>query len=116
MMYLTVLTIKQRKVQSKVLHLEWFLLLKSNFLLSPVHLKLFLTLSIAIMIRISLQRLFESRIALLRKEQAMAYTRGLVAGFEINSIDDLIYFANAFGASRLRYELQRYNLTSSCKL
>ncbi|MED6130685.1 hypothetical protein PIB30_002796 [Stylosanthes scabra] len=32
----------------------------------------------------------------------MAYTRGLVAGFEINSIDDLIHFANAFGALRLR--------------
>ncbi|KAK7327924.1 hypothetical protein VNO77_22017 [Canavalia gladiata] len=52
--------------------------------------------------KISLQRLLESRIALLRKEQAMAYTRGLVAGFEIDSIDDLIYFANAFGAVRLR--------------
>ncbi|XP_027358185.1 COP1-interacting protein 7 isoform X2 [Abrus precatorius] len=57
---------------------------------------------IAVMIRISLQRLLESRIALLRKEQAMAYTRGLVAGFEIDSIDDLIYFANTFGAVRLR--------------
>ncbi|KAF1882402.1 hypothetical protein Lal_00039050 [Lupinus albus] len=52
--------------------------------------------------KISLQRLLESRIALLRKEQAMAYTRGLVAGFEIDNIDDLIYFANAFGALRLR--------------
>jgi len=36
----------------------------------------------------------------------MAYSRGLVAGFEIDSIDDLIYFANAFGATRLRYELE----------
>lgn len=62
------------------------------------------------MIRISLQRLLESRIALLRKEQAMAYTRSLVSGFEVDSIDDLVYFANAFGASRLRYELKRYNL------
>ncbi|KAK7302743.1 hypothetical protein RJT34_13639 [Clitoria ternatea] len=52
--------------------------------------------------KISLQRVLESRIALLRKEQAMAYTRGLVAGFEIESIDHLIYFANAFGAVRLR--------------
>ncbi|XP_057761695.1 COP1-interacting protein 7 isoform X1 [Arachis stenosperma] len=52
--------------------------------------------------KVSLQRLLESRIALLRKEQAMAYTRGLVAGFEINSIDDLMHFANAFGALRLR--------------
>ena len=73
--------------------------------------------SIAIMFRISLQRLLESRIALLRKEQAMAYTRGLVAGFEIANIDDLIYFANAFGALRLRYELERYNLKDfTCKL
>ncbi|KAL2341928.1 hypothetical protein Fmac_009868 [Flemingia macrophylla] len=52
--------------------------------------------------KVSLHRLLESRIALLRKEQAMAYTRGLVAGFEIDSIDDLIHFANAFGAVRLR--------------
>lgn len=48
--------------------------------------------------------------ALLRKEQAMAYTRSLVAGFDIDNIDDLVYFANAFGASRLRYELEIYNL------
>lgn len=54
------------------------------------------------MIRMSFQRLLESRLALLRKEQAMAYARGLVAGFEIDNIDDLICFANAFGASRLR--------------
>ncbi|KAK7412310.1 hypothetical protein VNO78_03763 [Psophocarpus tetragonolobus] len=52
--------------------------------------------------KVSLHRVLESRIALLRKEQAMAYTRGLVSGFEIDSIDDLIYFANAFGAVRLR--------------
>ncbi|KAI4296673.1 hypothetical protein L6164_036614 [Bauhinia variegata] len=52
--------------------------------------------------KISLQRLLESRIALLRKEQAMAYARGRVAGFEIANIDDLIHFANAFEAFRLR--------------
>lgn len=47
----------------------------------------------------------------------MAYTRGLVAGFEIDSIDDLIYFANAFGAARLRYEPERYDLqVLTCKL
>lgn len=33
----------------------------------------------------------------------MAYARGAVAGYEIDSIDDLILFADAFGASRLRY-------------
>ena len=69
------------------------------------------------MFRVSLHRLLESRIALLRKEQAMAYTRGLVAGFEIDSIDDLIYFANAFGAARLRYELEIYYLlVLTCKM
>lgn len=34
----------------------------------------------------------------------MAYARGIVAGFEMDSVDDLIYFADAFGALRLRYE------------
>ncbi|KAI8024736.1 COP1-interacting protein 7 [Camellia lanceoleosa] len=37
-----------------------------------------------------------------RKEQAMAYARALVTGFEMDYIDDLISFADAFGASRLR--------------
>lgn len=37
----------------------------------------------------------------------MAYARALVAGFEMDYIDDLISFADAFGASRLRYE--RFN-------
>lgn len=40
----------------------------------------------------------------------MAYTRSLVAGFDIDNIDDLVYFANAFGASRLRYVLEICNL------
>jgi len=33
----------------------------------------------------------------------MAYARALVAGFELENIDNLIYFAEAFGALRLRY-------------
>jgi hypothetical protein len=53
--------------------------------------------------KIQLQRLLETRRTLLRREQAMAYARGVVAGYEIDSIDDLILFADAFGASRLRY-------------
>lgn len=57
------------------------------------------------MTRIQLQCLLETRRALLRKEQAMAYARGLAAGFEMDNIDDLISFANAYGASRLRSEL-----------
>ncbi|KAG7650159.1 hypothetical protein AtNW77_Chr1g0060521 [Arabidopsis thaliana] len=52
--------------------------------------------------KIQLQRLLETRRTLLRREQAMAYARGVVAGYEIDSIDDLILFADAFGASRLR--------------
>lgn len=52
--------------------------------------------------KVRLQRILETRIALLRKQQAMAYARGLVAGFEIQNIDDLISFSDAFGASRLR--------------
>lgn len=43
-----------------------------------------------------------SRKSGLQKEEAMAYARALVAGFEMDHIDDLIYFADAFGASRLR--------------
>eukprot|EP00261_Vitis_vinifera_P017687 XP_010647471.2 PREDICTED: uncharacterized protein LOC100854548 [Vitis vinifera] len=52
--------------------------------------------------KIRLQRLMETRKALLRREQAMAYARAFVAGFQIDNIDDLISFADAFGASRLR--------------
>lgn len=43
----------------------------------------------------------------------MAYARGAVAGYEIDSIDDLILFADAFGASRLRY-VNTVCLTISC--
>nr|XP_043619197.1 COP1-interacting protein 7 isoform X2 [Erigeron canadensis] len=52
--------------------------------------------------KIQLQRLLETRKAMLRKEQAMAYARALVAGFETENMNDLILFADAFGASRLR--------------
>ncbi|KAJ6885804.1 COP1-interacting protein 7-like [Populus alba x Populus x berolinensis] len=52
--------------------------------------------------KIQFQRLLEARKTLLRKEQAMAYARGLVAGFEVDNINDLISFADVFGASRLR--------------
>lgn len=57
-----------------------------------------------VMNRICLQRVLETRKAVLRKEQAMAYARALVAGYELDYIEDLIAFADAFGASRLRYE------------
>lgn len=49
-----------------------------------------------------LQHVMESRKSVLQKEEAMAYARALVAGFEMDYIDDLIFFADDFGASRLR--------------
>ncbi|KAK7244347.1 hypothetical protein RIF29_39167 [Crotalaria pallida] len=52
--------------------------------------------------RVRLQRVLDNRKAMLCKEQAMAYARALVAGFYPESVDDLICFADAFGASRLR--------------
>lgn len=54
--------------------------------------------------RVRLHRVLETRKAVLRKEQAMAYARALVAGFELDYIEDLISFADAFGALRLRYQ------------
>ncbi|KAI4333701.1 hypothetical protein L6164_018475 [Bauhinia variegata] len=52
--------------------------------------------------RVRLQRVLDNRKAVLRKEQAMAYARALVAGFDPDSMGDLICFADAFGATRLR--------------
>ncbi|XP_048235022.1 COP1-interacting protein 7 isoform X3 [Ricinus communis] len=52
--------------------------------------------------KVHLQRALDSRKAMLRKEQAMAYARALVTGFELDCMNDLICFADAFGASRLR--------------
>ncbi|CAN4078988.1 unnamed protein product [Withania somnifera] len=52
--------------------------------------------------KIHLQRHLDTRKALLRKDQAMSYARATVAGFEIDQLDDLIQFANSFGALRLR--------------
>lgn len=56
------------------------------------------------MSRVRLQRVLETRRVVLGKEQAMAYARALVAGFEVDCINDLISFADVFGASRLRYD------------
>ncbi|KAF8114579.1 hypothetical protein N665_0036s0103 [Sinapis alba] len=52
--------------------------------------------------KVGLQRVLENRKAALCKEQAMAYARALVVGFELDYMDDLLSFADAFGASRLR--------------
>ncbi|WCJ32153.1 COP1-interacting protein 7 [Euphorbia peplus] len=63
--------------------------------------------------KVRLQRALETRKAVLRKEQAMAYARALVTGFELDSISDLISFADAFGASRLRGAC--FNFMELCK-
>ncbi|CAN0915562.1 COP1-interacting protein 7 [Linum grandiflorum] len=63
--------------------------------------------------KVHLQRALESRKAILHKEQAMAYARALVTGFELDSIYDLMSFADAFGASRLREAC--INFTELCK-
>ncbi|CAA0842980.1 COP1-interacting protein 7 [Striga hermonthica] len=52
--------------------------------------------------KIRLHRVLESRKAMLKKEQAMAYARSLVAGFEMDCLYDLVSFGDAFGAYRLR--------------
>lgn len=52
--------------------------------------------------KVRLQRVVETRKAVLRKEQAMVYARALAAGFEMDNLDGLLSFADAFGASRLR--------------
>lgn len=52
--------------------------------------------------KVHLLRALETRKAVLRKEQAMAYARALVAGYEMDNLEDLISFADAFGAVRLR--------------
>ncbi|KAL7103592.1 hypothetical protein ACP275_08G189100 [Erythranthe tilingii] len=52
--------------------------------------------------KVRLHRVLESRKAILKKEQAMAYARALVAGFEMVYIHDLVSFGDAFGALRLR--------------
>ncbi|GAB4846376.1 COP1-interacting protein 7 [Ancistrocladus abbreviatus] len=52
--------------------------------------------------KLRLQRVLETRKAVLCKEQAMVFARALAAGFEMDNLDDLLSFSDAFGASRLR--------------
>ncbi|KVI02192.1 hypothetical protein Ccrd_019487 [Cynara cardunculus var. scolymus] len=42
--------------------------------------------------RIHLQRVLETRKAVLQKEQAMVYARAIVAGFETDNLEDLIFY------------------------
>ncbi|KAL1127284.1 hypothetical protein V6Z11_A13G168400 [Gossypium hirsutum] len=51
--------------------------------------------------KVRLQRVLETRKKVLSKEQAIAYAHSLVAGYEPDHIEDLLSFADAFGASRL---------------
>ncbi|PIA36319.1 hypothetical protein AQUCO_03400309v1 [Aquilegia coerulea] len=46
-------------------------------------------------------RVLETRKAVLRKEQGMAFARAIAAGFDINRMVHLISFAECFGAPRL---------------
>ncbi|GAB2212434.1 hypothetical protein Droror1_Dr00020400, partial [Drosera rotundifolia] len=48
-----------------------------------------------------LQRVPETRKAVLRKEQAMVFARALPTGFDMDYLGDLISFSDAFRASRL---------------
>ncbi|KAL9236392.1 hypothetical protein vseg_011070 [Gypsophila vaccaria] len=52
--------------------------------------------------KVRLHRVVETRKVVLRKEQAMVYARALAAGFEMDNLNDLILFSDAFEASRLR--------------
>ncbi|KAH9626504.1 hypothetical protein KSS87_022131 [Heliosperma pusillum] len=49
-----------------------------------------------------LHRVVETRKVVLWKEQAMVYARALAAGFDLDNLNDLLSFSDAFGASRLR--------------
>ncbi|KAI3968855.1 hypothetical protein MKX01_029005 [Papaver californicum] len=51
--------------------------------------------------RIQLLRVLETRRTVLRKKQAMAFARAVVAGFDIDDMPYLISFAECFGALRL---------------
>ncbi|KAM7255041.1 hypothetical protein ACFE04_020282 [Oxalis oulophora] len=80
--------------------LYWQYCISRIFLLLTAHL-----FSIS---RVQLQRLLEARKTMLRRDQAMAYASAFVAGFGLDDIDDLISFADAFKASRLRESCMKF--------
>eukprot|EP00250_Pteridium_aquilinum_P016591 c23181_g2_i1 orf=283-4848(-) len=47
-------------------------------------------------------RALDARRMMLQKEQGMAFARALAAGFNLENMDDLVLFAECFGANRLR--------------
>ncbi|KAH7277510.1 hypothetical protein KP509_39G054700 [Ceratopteris richardii] len=49
-----------------------------------------------------LLRALDARRMMLQKEQGMAFARALAAGFNVDNMDDLISFAECFGAERLK--------------
>lgn len=55
------------------------------------------------MFRQRLLRALDARRMMLQKEQGMAFARALAAGFNLENMDDLVLFAECFGANRLRY-------------
>ncbi|WOH10219.1 hypothetical protein DCAR_0729684 [Daucus carota subsp. sativus] len=63
-----------------------------------------------------LKHVLQSQKSLLQREEAMAYARTLVAGFEMEHIDELIFFADAFGTSclSLDYKITPRSGKSAC--
>ncbi|GKE24746.1 hypothetical protein Tco_1436258 [Tanacetum coccineum] len=57
---------------------------------------------------VGLQRVLETRKAVLQREQAMVYARALIASFETDNLADLVCFADAFGSPRLREQAMVY--------
>jgi hypothetical protein len=45
---------------------------------------------------------------MLQKEQGMSFARAIAAGFSIEYMDDLVSFAECFGADRLRYVIMQF--------
>lgn len=69
-----------------------------RIILWPIHNLLFRLLT-----RAQLLKVLETRKTVLQKEQSMAFARAVAAGFDIDNMAPLMSFAEAFGASRLRY-------------
>ncbi|KNA12956.1 hypothetical protein SOVF_121570 [Spinacia oleracea] len=51
--------------------------------------------------KVQLIQVLETRKTMLQKEQGMAFARAVAASFDIDNIDDLLAFAECFGASRM---------------
>ncbi|KAL2508670.1 COP1-interacting protein-related [Forsythia ovata] len=58
--------------------------------------------------KVQLLKVLETRKAVLRKEQGMAFARAVAAGFGIDKVEPLVSFAECFGASRLLEACSRF--------